>query len=151
MKKALALVLGLLFFGVASAKDAALPNILEFQNMAGVQGPFRGATNAIRGIPGAGAAWRVGKLEISVRGLVLNQGPLAGTNPIPNFQAVVSCQSIDGLGNPSIVNLTTNPFPATAAGDADVEADVQLPSPCIAPIVFLTLSPNIRWIAVTGQ
>src|SRR5258708_35097264 len=33
-----------------------------------------------------------------LRGLVLAAGPLAGTNPISSFRAILSCQSIDGTG-----------------------------------------------------
>jgi len=31
--------------------------------MFGVSGPFLGPTNAIRGVPGAGAAWRLSRVE----------------------------------------------------------------------------------------
>jgi hypothetical protein len=37
----------------------------------------------------------------------------------------------------------------TSTGDAKIEADVNLPSPCIAPIVFVGPSPA-AWFAVTG-
>jgi hypothetical protein len=130
--------------------------VLEFSRMVGVTGPYLGATNPIRGVGGGGAAWKVasargelsasGKLEIRVRGLVLVS---TGANPVPNFRGLVSCQSIDGLGQPSIVNTSTLDFPATATGDADIEAKLSLPSPCIAPIVFVTNTAG-RWFAVTG-
>ena len=42
-----------------------------------------------------------------------------------------------------------DPFPVTSTGDAKIEADVNLPSPCIAPIVFVGPSPA-AWFAVTG-
>jgi len=35
-------------------------------------------------------------------------------------------------------------------GDAKIEADIVLPTPCIAPIVFVT-SPGGDWFAATGQ
>ncbi|SRR5258708_26014342 len=156
MKKLFALFVCLAFLGVASAKDDDAKKILEFDTMVGVQGPFLGATNPIRGIGGGGAAWTLksgrgeidtaGRLEIHVRGLVLVR---TGTNPVNTFRGVVSCQSIDGTGKPSIVNVSTVDFPATATGDSDIEATVSLPQPCIAPIVFVTLSAG-RWIAVTG-
>ena len=130
--------------------------VLEFNRMFGVSGPFLGPTNAIRGVPGGGAAWKIdkvegelnsgGKLEISVRGLVLVS---TGANPVANFRGLVSCQSIDGLGQPSVVNTSTLDFPATTTGDADIEATLSLPSPCIAPIVFVTNTAG-RWFAVTG-
>ncbi len=132
-------------------------SILEFQTMFAVKPPFTGPTNPIRGIPGAGAPWKItsgrgelesdGKIEVEVRGLVL---VATGSNPLLNFRAIVSCQSVDGAGTPSIVNLSTGDFPATTSGDANIEDKVELPTPCIAPIVFVTTS-NGRWLAVTGQ
>ena len=64
----------------------------------------------------------------------------------------MSC--LDGNGNP--VNRLTDPFPATTGfaanggGNASIEAMIDLPKPCIAPIVFVT-SPSGAWFAVTGQ
>jgi hypothetical protein len=43
----------------------------------------------------------------------------------------------------------TDPFPATPDGDATIEATVDLPEPCIAPVVFVT-SPTNAWFAATG-
>jgi len=58
--------------------------------------------------------------------------------------------SIDADGNPSTVNVETGPFPATPTGDSEIDANVKLPSPCIAPIVFVT-SPTGAWFAATGN
>jgi hypothetical protein len=131
--------------------------------MVGVTGPFVGATNPIRGINGGGLPWQItnasgklsssGKLEVTVQGLVLLDGPpvpaaLQGTNPIANFVAIVSCTTTSG-GAPATANVATAPFPATATGDSKIEAHVNLPSPCFAPIVFVGPSPT-TWFAVTG-
>jgi hypothetical protein len=132
--------------------------ILEFGTMVGVAGPFRGSTNNIRGINGAGAPWTLtsakgelktnGVLEISVRGLVLVS---TGVNPVATFRAAVSCLTTDASGTAAATsNILTDPFPATTTGDADIEAFVALPTPCIAPIVFVT-SPGGSWFAVTGR
>lgn len=128
--------------------------------MAGVTGPFVGTANPIRGINGGGLPWILsraegelradGRLEVHVRGLVLAAGAAAGTNPVSSFLAIVSCMSIDAMGNPSTVNVATSPFPASSAGDADVETTVSLPHPCFAPIIFIT-SPTMSWFAVTGM
>jgi hypothetical protein len=40
-------------------------------------------------------------------------------------------------------------FPATPTGDAIIEETLTLPSPCLAPVVFVT-NPTGRWFAVTG-
>jgi len=134
-------------------------SILEFGTMAPVTGPYVGSANPIRGVNGGGLPWMItngsgelsasGKLEVNVTGLVLAAGPFAGTNPIPSFKAVVSCQTIKD-GNATVANVITDPFPATSTGNAHIEAQVALPSPCLAPIVFVT-SPTGAWFAVTGN
>jgi hypothetical protein len=95
-----------------------------------------------------------GRIEVKVRGLVLADDPTVPaarrlTNPIPNFRAVVSCLTVDASGGAATVNVTTGDFPATTTGDAEIEAAIELPSPCIAPVVFVT-SPGGSWFAVTG-
>lgn len=152
-----ALVLGVALIAQASASSSSAgPPVLKFNTMVGVDGPFRGSTNAIRGVNGAGAPWRVdevdgslksgGRLKIDVEGLVLVS---SGLNPSANFRAIVSCLTNDAT-TVSTVNLVTDPFPATTTGDSEIEADVNLPSPCVAPIVFVTNAAGTSWFAVTG-
>lgn len=136
------------------------PKVLEFDTMAGVEAPYTGATNAIRGVPGGGLPWTLdeakgelrtdGRLEVRVRGLVLAAGANVGTNPIASFRAIVSCETIGAAGEALTTNVSTGTFPASTAGDADIEATVNLPDPCYAPIVFVT-SPGGAWFAVTGR
>ncbi len=131
--------------------------IMEFETMVGVSGPFVGTRNPIRGIPGAGAAWKIasaqgeletdGSLKVQVRGLVLVR---TGTNPALKFRAIVGCRTIDGMGQPGIANVNTGDFPATPEGDSEIESMLELPKPCIAPIIFVT-NPEGRWFAVTGH
>jgi len=170
MKKAkwvlLALVAGAAAatLGAGTAASADPGTILKFDSMAPVTGPYVGAANPIRGLPGGGLPWMItagtgvlqrdGHLVVHVRGLVLaDQSPvppaLQGTNPVPDFQAIVSCQSISTGGGATVANVSTGPFPASSQGDADVEATVNLPNPCIAPIVFVA-SPGGAWFAATG-
>jgi hypothetical protein len=123
-----------------------------------VTGPYVGSANPIRGVNGGGLPWRLasgsvdlradGRLHIEVDGLVFAAGPNEGTNTIPAFKAIVSCQTIDA-GNATISNISTDPFPASQAGDAQIDTTVSLPTPCIAPIVFVT-SPTGAWFAATG-
>ncbi|MEX0710086.1 MAG: hypothetical protein WD116_02660 [Chloroflexota bacterium] len=144
---------------VVTGKNDGDPLVLEFGTMVGVTTPFRGAANAIRGVPGAGADWVLGSakgelttsghLEIKVGGLVL----LNGNNPQANFQAIVSCLTSANLP----INVATGPFPATiglatnGGGNATIEIDLAtLPHPCIAPIVFVTNGAGTAWFAVTG-
>jgi hypothetical protein len=48
------------------------------------------------------------------------------------------------------VNRETGLVPATSDGDARIRAQIDLPEPCIAPIVFVT-SPTNAWFAATGM
>jgi hypothetical protein len=123
-----------------------------------VTGPYVGSANPIRGVGGGGLPWRLasgnvdlradGRLHVDVEGLVFAAGPNEGTNTVPAFRAIVSCQTIQG-GAAAVSNVSTDPFPASPAGDAEIDATVSLPSPCIAPIVFVT-SPGGAWFAATG-
>ena len=163
MKKLIALVALVLLASSAFPKDGAENdgNLFDFHSMTAVVPPFTGPANPIRGLGGGGAPWKItsgkaelngsGKLEVRVRGLVLVG---TGANPIANFSAILSCQSKDAAGAPTVVNLVAATAPATAAGDSDLEGRVTLPSPCIAPIVFVaipaTATAPARWLAVSG-
>ena len=158
---ALAGVLLLLQSSFVAAKGG--PKILEWQTMVGVPQAFTGTTNAavIRGVPGGGIPWALdlgkgelstgGHLEIKVRGLVLASGANAGTNPVATFRGLVSCLTDQA----TVVNIPTDAFPATTGaataggGNANIEQTLNLPSPCIAPIVFVT-SGGGSWFAATG-
>ena len=90
-----------------------------------------------------------GDLDLEVKGLVLVS---TGQNPLPSFKAIVSCLSIDSNGQAVTVNQLTDAFPATMpGGDAEFNGSVSLPSPCIAPIVFVTTAGTACWISVTGS
>lgn len=140
--------------------------ILEFDTMVGVPRPFTGTANAIRGVAGGGLPWVIasgvgelrtnGDIEVKVEGLVLDPNDpaviargLAGINPVGSFKAIVSCLSRDGSGNAVIVNEETGLFPADQGGNSEIEDTVELPNPCIAPIIFVT-SPGGSWFAATG-
>jgi hypothetical protein len=153
------LCLVVLLASALPALGADREKVLDFDTMVGVSGPFRGTTNPINGINGGGLAWTIavgrgklradGELTITVRGLVFAEGPNVGSNTLPGFRGLVSCRTIDGTGAPAISNVSTDLFPATGDGDADIKAVLQLPDPCIAPIIFVT-SPTGAWFAATG-
>lgn len=166
MKKLFALLVCLAFLGVASARDGADKgrgdggNIFEFNRLTPVVPPFTGAANPIRGIGGGGAPWQIasggaelnanGEIEVHVRGLVL---VATGANPVPNFAVILSCQSKDAAGAPTVVNLVAGTTPATTTGNADFKGTVTPPSPCIAPIVFVAIpaaANPARWLAASG-
>jgi hypothetical protein len=54
---------------------------------------------------------------------------------------------VDGAA--TTANLATSTVPASSAGDAELNTTVNLPSPCFAPIVFVT-TPGGAWLAVSG-
>lgn len=151
--------------GVTVSASADPGTIVKFGTMTPVTGPYVGTANPIRGVPGGGLPWMItsatgtlksdGHVKVQVRGLVLaDHDPvppaLQGTNPVPSFRAIVSCQSIGADNTATVSNVSTDPFPASGAGDATIDATVSLPRPCIAPIVFVT-SPGGAWFAATGD
>lgn len=140
--------------------------ILKFDTMVGVPRPFTGMMNAIRGVAGGGLPWVIdkgvgelrtnGDIKVKVEGLVIDPNDpdaiergLAGMNPAPFFKAIVSCLTKDETGNAVIMNVETGLFPADQGGDSEIRHNVDLPDPCIAPIVFVT-SPGGAWFAATG-
>jgi hypothetical protein len=149
------IALGLVIQATAGPNDA---KVLKFDRMAPVVPPFTGATNPIRGVNGGGVPWALtsaegqlradGRLRIEVVGLII---PARGTNPVSAFRGVVNCLTTE---SPTTgFNLVTDPFPATPEGDATIGATVELPTPCIAPIVFVTNgtgAPPGAWFATTG-
>src|SRR5262245_48333929 len=84
------------------------PSLIAFGKMYGVDGPFVGDTNPIRGVVGDELPWEVasargrldtnGHLRMRVRGLVFTNDPEVppdkqGINDEENFRALVSCLS----------------------------------------------------------
>jgi len=160
-----ALALLLLAAAPTAARGDDSDKILEFETMVGVARPFVGAANPVRGVGGGGLPWAIGRgkgevradgrIEVKVRGLVLADDPAVPaaarlTNPSPTFRAVVSCITTDAAGAPAEVNVATGPFPATPQGDSEIEAALELPRPCLAPVLFVT-NAALRWFAVTGR
>ena len=98
------LFLSSLFFGTGVSPAAAdVHTILEFNTMIGVPRPYTGSANTMRGINGGGLPWvirsasgeakRNGKIEVKVRGLVLDPtdpavipSGRAGNKSIAHFQ-----------------------------------------------------------------
>lgn len=82
-----ALILGVaLIAQTSAAASSGGETVPKFDTMVGVDGPFRGATNAIRGIPGAGAPWRVD----SVDGKLKSGGGLLTTSVATNSSTRVA-------------------------------------------------------------
>ena len=132
----------------------------------GLDGPFIGEANAIRGVVGDELPWDIrsaegsldthGLLRIKIRGLVFKDedgvpADLRGINDEATLRALVSCLT-EGAGGSSVetVNVVTRGFRATRAGDAGIRATLDLPNPCIAPIVVILSGSEDKWFAVTG-
>jgi hypothetical protein len=159
----IAALLAVVAFGTTAGADPG--TILRFDTMAPVTGPYVGPANPIRGLPGGGLPWMIdggrgsldrdGRVAVRVTDLVLaNRDPvpaaLRGTNPIAQMKAIVSCQTISAAGTATVTNVSTAPFAVSKEGDGSIRTTVQLPHPCIAPIVFVT-SPGGAWFAATGN
>jgi hypothetical protein len=116
------------------------------------------ANQVILGVPGGGLPWRIergdarlfadGRLEVSVQGLVFAAGPNEGRNTVPTGRAILACTRADS----SVTTVLTDTVPFSADGDAHVETTVDLPSTCLAPVVFFAgqTGAGPRWFAVTG-
>ena len=160
------------FAGTSVAKDNVTraenaPMIIQFQTMYGVDGPFLDPANAIRGVQPDDLPWEVesvngklrtnGHLRIHVEGLVFKDDPsvppeLRGKNDEPFFRAVVSCLTEDeDAGTTPVANVVTEGFAASIPeGDSDIDTRIELPNPCVAPIVFIMAGSEDKWFAVTG-
>jgi hypothetical protein len=120
--------------------------LISFDSMTGVAASGVNVVND-RGIAAGGAPWVItsgtgtvdhqGNVSVEVTGLII---PVLTPphNPIGAFSATVSCITPDG-----VMNVTTGPFAASAAGDSTINATVALPHPCKSPEVFVGLTkPN---------
>lgn len=145
-------VLGLLGASAAPAFADEKGNLTDFSSMTAI--PVGG--QVVRGIIGGGVPWVItsgtgtvsqqGVVDVTVTGLVLKA---TGTNPIPSFEAIVSCLNTDGVP----VNVPTTGFPASTTppeGNSHIHATVDLPRPCKDPIVFVGISPAGRWFAMSN-
>jgi hypothetical protein len=166
MKKTAMLVCILVLATTAHAKKEKLRVVLDFATMYAVDEAFVGETNPIRGIVGDELPWEIdggvhgrlttaGHLRIRVRGLVFTHDDVVppekqGKNDEPDFRGVVSCLTEDATGHVVTENVITEGFPATTSGNSDIDARIQLPEECIAPIVFVIAGSEDKWFAVTG-
>jgi len=137
--------------------------LLSFSTMFGVDGAYLEEEHAIRGVVGDELPWEIegsatglltehGRLKIRVRGLVFKSAPrvpreLQGKNDEEQFRALVSCLDENG----EVVNVVTPGFAATTDGDSDIDAQLELPETCVAPIVFVLSGSEDKWFSVTGM
>ena len=169
MRKTLVLMLGLAVLAALAVPALGLGGgdgrkVLDANVLAPVTEPYTGTANPIRGVAGGGLPWELkagdadlranGRLHLSVHGLVLaRRAPvptnLQGTIPFAQLGAIVSCQTTTN-GTATVANVSTKLFDVTPRGDGHLDTSVALPSPCFAPIVFVT-APTGAWFAITGR
>ena len=139
--------------------------LLAFNSMVGVDAPFLGNTNPIRGLNGDTDPWGIrsgtgtldtnGHLAIQIKGLVFtdNENPSEiGKNDEAEFRAVVSCMTLHGTGASTTVtesSVTTPGFKATSSGNGAIRTHVDLPDPCLEPVILIVGNQG-EWLAVTG-
>jgi hypothetical protein len=172
MKRLFVCVMALLALALPALAASASKSqgvVVTFKNMYPVNGPFvtpQGAPDPnIQGIPGDSQDWTIkksikgqlfanGRLVIQVRGLV----PAANTpNNLTEFYAAVSC--LTPVTNPpdpttiAPVSVATSGFPTGPEGNANIHAQLNLPSPCVAPVVMILNGDPANgglWLAATG-
>ena len=169
MRKTLVLLFGLAVLAALAVPALGLGGgdgrkVLDANVLAPVTEPYTGTANPIRGIPGGGLPWVLdsgsaslradGRLHVRIQGLVLaRRAPvpanLQGTIPFTQLGAVVSCLTTTN-GMASTDNISTELFAVTPHGSGHLDTHVALPSPCFAPIVFVT-APTGAWFAITGR
>jgi hypothetical protein len=135
-----------LALGTVSTATASNRKVLS-STMTGI--PTAGLS--LFGVAGGGIPWVIdegsatltasGRLHVEVQGLVL---ATAHVNPVPTGRAIVACGGV--------AVATTDAVPFSSTGDAEVDAVMSLPSPCLAPAVFFAgvTANGDRWFAVTG-
>lgn len=109
------------------------------------------AGESLFGVAGGGVTWDIteghatltsdGHLSLQVHGLVLST---THSNPIPTGRAIVACAGAAVASSDAVAFSTS--------GDAQVNAQLAIPSPCLAPTVFFAgiTGAGDRWFAVTG-
>jgi hypothetical protein len=139
---------------VVSSAASADPGGVKILDAPLVALPSSATGGSLQGVPAGGLPWRIemgsvhlfagGRLEVHVRGLVLDAGSAAGTNPISTARAILTCG-----GAPAAMSVVV---PYSATGDASINDTVSLPSPCLAPAVFFAgvTAGGPRWFAVSG-
>ena len=130
--------------------------LLAFTNLYGVDGPYLNAMYPFNGVLGDEAGWKVGPsagsltsdghLKITVRGLIFSDGK---PNDETEFRGLVSCITDDGT-HISVASAVSQGFPANAAGNSNIDAHLNLPNPCLDPIVMVLAGSEDKWFAING-
>ena len=149
----------LVAFTPAGARSAR--PVLTFRTMFPVHGAFVGPDNPINGLAGDDLPWTLagakgsldsgGHVQIRLKGLQAAKVPVVPVQePARTFRAVLSCLTEDSGGQPVPATVVTRDFAATPQGDCDIDDQLVLPSPCVAPVLFVVGASDSKWLAVSG-
>ena len=118
---------------------------------------------AIGGVNSCGKIWKLksgkaelkkGKLEVEVKGLVLNDASVGQYNGSPDgVDAVAAAVICHGPSGASVV-AQLDPVPLSKEGNAKAEGKVSLPNGCVGPVVVLRERYEGKiggWLAGTGM
>ena len=148
----LVLVAGL---GFGASRSVGSTEAQLESSIVGLPAGLNNASGTIRGVLSAGAPWVAsgetqfdsdGRLRVEVEGLLLDlPGNPANrtTGPVTGVRASLTCQN----GN---VVATTGVVPLNAAGDAEIEETITLPSSCVGPIVLIRIGRIGTGAAIMG-
>ncbi len=134
----------------SATQGSGAPKIVTFETMYGVDEAFIN-NSSIRGVKGDELPWEIG----SATGSLSVGGHLIATIRGLVF-AVVSClvSESPGKGNGKAkvqtVNILTGGFHASRGGNSDIDAHLQLPDDCVAPIIFIMAGSEDKWFSVMG-
>ncbi len=161
----LAIYCGLLLSFLSLSVQADGDLVLVFDTMQAVSEPFLGSARPVRNLAGDDQPWTLrsgngelrgnGYLLLKVRGLLLQTPSAQGKNPLAYFRAAVSCITMDEDGWLNVKTVFSQNGPEAmlgdpGRGDANITERLDLPNPCISPIVFIT-SPDGRWLAAASD
>ena len=149
-------VTALTFLGLAHAASAG-----DFEGKL-VACPANGT--AIGDVKSCGKIWKLasgeaelksdGRLEVEVKGLVLNDTSVGEFNGTPDGVDAVAAAVICSGPAGAAVAAQTAAVPLSKSGNAKIKATVSLPSGCIAPVIVLRERYEGKiggWLAATGM
>jgi hypothetical protein len=118
---------------------------------------------AIGGVNSCGKIWKLksgkaelkaGKLEVEVKGLVLNDASVGQYNGTPDGVDAVAAAVICHGPSGATVAAQLEPVMLSKTGDAKVEGKVSLPKGCVGPVIVLRERYEGKiggWLAGTGM
>ncbi|HKB84254.1 MAG TPA: hypothetical protein VKD04_13770 [Burkholderiales bacterium] len=95
-----------------------------------------------------------GRLEVEVKGLVLNDTSTGEFNGTPDGVDAVAAAVICNSPSGAAVAAQTEPVTLSKSGDARIKVKVSLPGGCIAPVIVLRERYEGKiggWLASTGM